>query len=96
MAIFFYDPDYVLRTTGQTLVGKDIGVGFLGFLAIASLIVGIGNLIAFLKFNKTEENGRAYSGLKKASKKYLLDISIFFLAFCVISVIINVLVCCLV
>lgn len=86
------DAKYVLASTGEAMCWKDVAVGFLAYLAIVSLIVGIGNLIPFLLYNKGEHG--KYVGLKKASRKYFLVTSIIFLALCPVSIAINVFVCC--
>ena len=91
-AMLFGDAQYVLSSTGEILCWKDIAVGLLAYLAIISLIVGIGNLIPFLLYNK--ENSQRYAGLKYLNRKTLLIIAIVFLVICPVSIIVNVLVCC--
>ena len=92
LVVMFCDSQYVLSSTGQVMTGKDMAVGLLGDFAIVCLIVGIGNLIAFLKYNKSTDGW--YVGIKKMSKKYFFIISIVFFALFLISIISNIFVGC--
>ena len=91
-AMIFGDAGYVLSTTGEALCWKDIGVGLLAYFTIVSLIVGIANLAAFLLHNK--DASRRYEGLKYLNRKTLLITAIVFLVLCLVSIIVNVFICC--